>query len=51
MENVQTWRGKVVEWMIICDLAWRQTEVPDEWKEAIIVPLHKDKGSIDGCND
>ena len=25
------------------NLAWRGTEVPDEWKRAIIVPLHKCK--------
>ena len=32
---------------IICNLAWRQREVPDEWKKAIIVSLHKGKGSND----
>ena len=37
-------RGTVVELMcLICDLAWRQREVPDEWKNAIIVPLYKNK--------
>ncbi len=24
---------------------WRQREVPDEWRKAIIVPVHKGKGS------
>ena len=42
----------VVEWMFpICDLAWRQIEVPDQRKIAIIVPLYKDKGSIDECDN
>ena len=41
-----------VKWMcLICDLAWRQREVPDEWKKAFIVPLHKSKGSKDECNN
>ena len=39
----------LVELMVmICDLTWRQREVPDEWK-SIIVPLHK--VSKDECND
>ena len=29
----------------ICDLLWRQREVPEEWKKVIIVLLHKGKGS------
>ena len=35
----------VAEWMtMICDLAWRQGEVPDEWRMAIIVPLsHRER--------
>ena len=28
---------------LICDLAWRQREVPDEWKKIIIVPLQNNK--------
>ncbi len=40
----------VVEWVImIYDLAWKQ-EVLDEWRSAVIVPLHKDKGNKDECN-
>ena len=35
----------------MCDLAWRQREVPDEWKMAIIEPLHKDKSSKDYYNN
>ena len=41
----------VVELMcLICYLAWRQREVPDEWK-AITVLLHKGKGSKDEFNN
>ncbi|KAK3893161.1 hypothetical protein Pcinc_003002 [Petrolisthes cinctipes] len=40
----------VVEWMLlICTLAWRQGEVPEDWRRAIIVPLYKGKGSKDEC--
>ncbi len=42
----------VVDWMtMICDLAWRQGEVPDEWKKAVIVPLHKGTGNKDECSN
>ena len=36
---------------LICDLAWRQRKKTDEWKKAIIVHLHKGKGSKDECNN
>ena len=36
---------------LICYLAWRQRKVPDVWKKAIIVPLHKGKGCKDECNN
>ena len=26
-------------------------KVPDEWKKAIIIPLHKGKGNRDECNN
>ena len=33
---------KLVRWRFMtCDLAWKQN-LPDEWKRAIIVSLHKD---------
>ncbi len=42
----------VVEWMLlICGTVWRQRVVPDEWRKAIIVPLHKSKGSKNECNN
>ncbi len=51
-EMVKRVRDAVVEWMtMICDLAWRQGVVPDEWKKAVIVPLHKGKGNKDECNN
>ena len=41
----------VVEWMwLICKLAWKQKEVPEEWRKAVIVPLYKGKGSKSECN-
>ncbi len=31
----------VLEWMLlICERAWKNGEVPDDWKKAIIVPLY-----------
>ncbi len=43
-EMVKHGGDAVVEWMtMIFDLAWRQGELPDEWKKAVIVPLHKGK--------
>jgi len=42
----------VVEWMhLICNLAWKQGEVPDEWVRAILVPVYKGKGSRDMCGN
>ena len=35
----------------ICDLAWKQREVPDEWRRTVIVPLHEEKGSKSECNN
>ncbi len=31
--------------LLICERAWKEGEAPDDWKRAIIVPLHKGKGS------
>ena len=42
----------MVEWMfMICDLAWRQREIPDEWKKDIVVLFLKGKDSKDECNN
>ncbi len=51
-EMVKHGGDAVVEWMsVICDLAWRQGEIPDEWKNAVIVPLYKGKGNKDECTN
>ncbi len=40
-----------VEWMLLkCERAWKEGEVPDDWKKAIIVPLYKGKGSRSECS-
>ncbi|KAK3889840.1 hypothetical protein Pcinc_006166 [Petrolisthes cinctipes] len=40
----------VVEWMLqLCTLAWRQEEVPEDCRRAIIVSLYKGKGSKEEC--
>ncbi len=51
-EMVKHGGDAVIKWLtIICDLAWRQEEVPYELKKAVIVPLHKGKGNKDDCNN
>ncbi len=41
----------VAEWMLlICERAWKEGEVPDDWKKAIIVPLYKGKGRRSECS-
>jgi hypothetical protein len=29
--------------ILICDIVWNKEELPDQWKEPIIVPIHKKK--------
>ena len=42
----------MIEWMhLLCDLTWRQREVPGEWNKVIIVHLHKSNSSKDECNN
>ncbi len=42
----------VVDWMMwICNLAWEQSKVPEDWRKAIIVPLYKGKGNREECNN
>ena len=42
---------EVVEWMLhICNLAWKQGVVPEEWMKAIIIPIYKGKGNRDMCS-
>ena len=40
----------VIDWMhMICNLAWKQGVVPDDWVKAIMVPVYKGKGSKEEC--
>ncbi len=42
----------VVDWKVwICNLAWAQSEVPEDWTKAIIVQLYKGKGKTEECNN
>ncbi len=42
----------VVDWMMwICNLAWKQSKVPEDWRKAIVVPLYKGKGNREECNN
>ncbi len=41
----------VVDWMWICNLAWEQIKVPEDWRKAIIVPLYKGKVNREECNN
>ncbi len=42
----------VVDWMMwICNLAWVQSKVPEDWRKAIIVTLYKGKGNREECNN
>ncbi len=36
--------------LLICERAWKEGEVPDDWKKAIIIPLYKGKGSRSECS-
>ncbi len=40
----------VIDWIMwICNLAWEQSKVPEDWRKAIIVMLYKGKGNRDEC--
>ncbi len=41
-----------MDWEVwICNRAWEQCEVPEDWRKAIIVPLYKGKGKREECNN
>ena len=41
----------VIDWMhLICNSAWEQGVVPEEWMRAIMVPVYKGKGCKDECS-
>ncbi len=42
----------VVDWMMwICNPAWEQSKVLEDWRKAIIVPLYKGEGNREECNN
>ncbi len=36
--------------LVLCERAWKEGEVPDDWKKPIIIPLYKGKGSRSECS-
>ena len=41
----------VVEWLHwVCCLSWEQGVVPEEWVQAIIIPIYKGKGCRSDCS-
>ncbi len=42
----------IVDWMVwICNLAWEQSKVPQDWRKAIVVPFYKGKGNREECSN
>ena len=40
----------VIEWMHrICQMAWEEEKVPDDWTKAVIIPVYKGKGERNEC--
>ena len=51
-EMLKSGGDAVVDWMhVICNLAWKQGKVPNDWVRAIIVPIYKGKGSREMCGN
>ncbi len=43
---------KVVQWMVwICNLAWEERKVLEDWRKATVVPLYEGKGNREDCNN
>ena len=41
-----------VEWLTkVCQNAWRSDTVPPDWKEGVIIPIYKGKGSRKECQN
>ncbi len=50
-EMLKYGREIVVDWMLwLCNLAWKQSKVPEDWRKAIIVPIYKGKGKREECS-
>ena len=42
----------VVDWIWrLCNMAFERDAVPEDWKSAVIVPLHKGKGERSECKN
>ena len=40
----------VIEWMHrVCQMAWEEGRVPDDWTKAVIIPVYKGKGDRNEC--
>ncbi len=37
--------------MWICNLAWEQSKIPEDWRKAIFVPLYNGRGNREECNN
>ena len=50
-EILKTGGDKIREvvWMLCC-IAWREESIPTEWRQGIVVPLHKDGDERDPMN-
>ncbi len=48
IEMMLKYGGEVVgDWMMwICNLAWEQSKVPEDWRKAIIVPIYSTPSCI-----
>ena len=41
-----------VRWLTrVIQAVWRDKKIPDEWKESVMVPIFKKKGSIHECGN
>ena len=44
-EIIKGGSDRVVDWIWrLCNMAFESGVVPNDWRSAVIVPLHKDKG-------
>ena len=34
----------------LCSMAWKQEQIPSDWKSAVIIPVHKKKDTLDCSN-
>ena len=42
---IKGWNKRVVDWnWTLCNITFESRTVPEDWRSAVIVPLHKGKG-------